>query len=195
MISSVDEIRRAKTILEDVMVELGAEGVEYKSNVPVGIMVEVPSAAIAIDLIMPEVDFVSIGTNDLVQYTLAVDRSNQAVSEYYQPAHPAVLQLLQKVIKAGIKHDKPVSICGEIAGDTMFTPLLFGMGCKLLSVAPGALLAVKSVIRSIETESAWRIARKCLKLKSAEKIEEYLADELAKLSTGLFVENVKFGRK
>jgi len=195
MISSIDEIKAVKTILEDVEIELAADGLEYKKNVPLGIMVEVPSAAIAINILMPEVDFVSIGTNDLVQYTLAVDRSNRAVSDYYQPANPAVLELIQKTISAGKKHGKPVSICGEMAGDIIFTPLLVGMGCDSFSASPGALLAVKSVIRSINMKDAEKIARKCFEIGSSSKIEEYLANELATLSTGLFVENVNFGKK
>ncbi|HSJ49058.1 MAG TPA: putative PEP-binding protein, partial [Gammaproteobacteria bacterium] len=146
LISSIMELRQAKMILHDVMEDLEEQGVPFRRDVPVGIMIEVPSAAIQAKTFAKEVDFFSIGTNDLIQYTLAIDRIDDEVAYLYDPLHPAVLRLIQLIIQAGQAADIPVSMCGEMAGDPRFTRLLLGMGLTQFSMYPSSILEVKDCI-------------------------------------------------
>ncbi|OPX24999.1 MAG: phosphoenolpyruvate--protein phosphotransferase, partial [Planctomycetales bacterium 4484_123] len=158
LISSVMEVRHAKMILRDVQEDLEEEGLEVRSDVPVGIMVEVPSVALMCDQFVKEVDFFSIGTNDLIQYTLAVDRGNERVAPLFTAAHPAVLRLIKEVIRAGQRHNLPVSLCGEMASQPEYALLLIGMGLRTLSVAPPAIPQIKKLVRSITIQQARKVA-------------------------------------
>lgn len=161
MVASIDELRQAKRMVEEVKEELKGEGKPFNAAIPVGMMVEVPAAAVAADLFAPEVDFFSIGTNDLTQYTLAVDRGNGAVGYLYQETHPAVLRLIRAVVEAGARFRKPVSVCGELAGSPDGAETLVGLGIRELSMSAGNLLAVKERLMKVsakgeQTESSPR---------------------------------------
>jgi phosphotransferase system enzyme I (PtsI) len=177
MISSIEEVLQVKELLELTKEELRSEGVPYSDKIPFGIMIEVPSVAILADRIVKEVDFMSIGTNDLIQYTLAVDRDNDLVNSLYQPLHPAVLRLIQTVTEVAKKANKPVTLCGEMAGNPQYIPLLVGMGLADLSMTPGSLLETKKLVRSIAHERWQFIAQKALGLSSVEEIAQLLSDE------------------
>jgi phosphotransferase system enzyme I (PtsI) len=177
MISSIEEVLQVKELLELTKEELRSEGVPYSDKIPFGIMIEVPSVAILADRIVKEVDFMSIGTNDLIQYTLAVDRDNDLVNSLYQPLHPAVLRLIQTVTEVAKKANKPVTLCGEMAGNPQYIPLLVGMGLADLSMTPGSLLETKKLVRSIAHERWQFIAKKALGLSSVEEIAQLLSDE------------------
>lgn len=150
LVSGITELLQAKEILKRCMDELDAEGVPFNAKMPVGVMIEVPSAAICADLLAPHVDFFSIGTNDLIQYTVAVDRVNPHVANLYKPTHPAVIRLIQKTVDAGANEGIWTGVCGEMAGDIRLTPLLVGLGVSELSVSPKTLPKVGQVIRSLE---------------------------------------------
>jgi phosphotransferase system enzyme I (PtsI) len=147
MLSSAGELNEALELIEDVRRELGNEGVAFDPDMPIGGMIEVPAAALSATLFARKLDFLSIGTNDLIQYTLAIDRVDDSVTYLYDPLHPAVLRLIRMVIEAGQHYQVPVSMCGEMAGDPRYTRLLLGMGLEEFSVPPTALLEVKDVIQ------------------------------------------------
>jgi phosphoenolpyruvate--protein phosphotransferase (EC 2.7.3.9) len=150
MISSVEEVLSAKRILKEVSEELNDNEIAYDKELEVGIMVEIPAAAIISDLLAAEVDFFSIGTNDLIQYTTAVDRMNEKVAHLYNPNNPAVLRLVKMVIENAHAHGKWVGMCGEMAGDPEFIPALIDMGIDELSMAPSSILKARSIIRNME---------------------------------------------
>ncbi|MFH1550758.1 MAG: phosphoenolpyruvate--protein phosphotransferase [Planctomycetota bacterium] len=181
MISSLKELRQARAVLAEAMEELDRRKTPYNKKIPVGIMVEVPSVALTADLFAKEADFFSIGTNDLIQYCLAVDRVNERLAYLYQPGHPAVLRLVSNVIKAGHKHNIKVSMCGEMSGEATFAILLVGMGLREISTTPAIIPEIKQVIRSISESEAKRIARKAMKLDTAEATMEFLNEKLRKL--------------
>lgn len=176
MISTLSELLEAKDILQQVKRELGERG-EPQGHTRIGCMIEVPSAAIIADLIAKECDFLSIGTNDLVQYALAVDRSNHAMNALYTPTHPSVLRLIKIVIHEANQRGIPVSICGEVAADPRFTPLLLGLGVHELSVATRYIPTVKHAIRNTSIVEASRLAETVLTLKTAGEIQELLTQE------------------
>ncbi len=178
LITNVMELRQAKMILRDVMEDLEEEGVHVRLDVPVGMMVEVPSAALQCNQFAAEVDFFSIGTNDLIQYTLAVDRGNERVAPLFTAAHPAVIRLIKEVIRAGQRHDVGVSLCGEMASTPEYTLLLLGMGLRTFSVAPPALPEVKKLVRSVTLEHARRVARQVATFDSDKEIVRYLRDQV-----------------
>jgi phosphotransferase system enzyme I (PtsI) len=180
LVTSIGELRQARHILRDVMEDLQEDGVAFDPGVQVGIMVEVPSAAIQAPILAREVDFFSIGTNDLVQYTLAVDRTNEQVADMFNPGHPAVLKLVRDVVRAGRRGGIPVSCCGEAAGDLVFAVLLLGLGVRTLSVSPGAAPAIKKLIRSISMDQCERIARKAISFESDGEVTMYVRDRLRK---------------
>jgi len=176
MVSTLSELIEAKQILREVQQELKRNKQEFK-KVRIGCMIEVPSAAIIADMLAKECDFLSIGTNDLVQYALAVDRSNHAMSSLYTPTHPSVLRLIKLVIHEASQYGIPVSVCGEVAADPRFTPLLLGLGINELSVATRYIPAVKHAIRSTSIVAATRLAEKALTLRTAYEIQDLLAQE------------------
>ncbi|MFC1732635.1 phosphoenolpyruvate--protein phosphotransferase [candidate division KSB1 bacterium] len=182
MISTLDEVLRAKAIVEDVMLNLRIQGMEFDQNLEIGIMIEVPSAVILAEQLGKEVDFFSIGTNDLVQYTLAVDRTNAKVAKYYNVYDPSVLRLIRMTVKAAEKNKIPVGMCGEMAGDPLATALLLGLGIKEFSVSPVMLLMIKQILRSLSLAEAEKISRKCLRLHKTDDIVAYLRKEM----TGFF---------
>jgi phosphotransferase system enzyme I (PtsI) len=147
-------------------------------------MIEIPSAAVIADLLASEVDFFSIGTNDLIQYTLAVDRDNEQIADLYQPSHPAVLRTLRHVIETGRKYDVGVTICGEMAGDPLFTQLLLGMGLREFSCSAGSIPEIKRLIRSTTMADARRIASGALRLRCAKEIRAFLADATRAINGG-----------
>jgi phosphotransferase system enzyme I (PtsI) len=174
MVSSIQEVRQLREVVREVEGELMSQKTDFSKGVPMGVMVEVPSLAIIALKLMKEVDFVSIGTNDLVQFTLAVDRDNDLVSHLYQPLDPSILWLIKNVVDAGNAYGKSVSICGEIAGDPAYFPLLFGLGLREFSVAPVAILEIKEISRLITKEQASLIANKALGMDSPKEIERLL---------------------
>ncbi len=176
-----DGARQAKTVVRDVIEDLEEEGIEHAADMPVGMMVETPSAALQCDSFAQEVDFFSIGTNDLIQYTLAVDRGNEKVASMFTAANPAVLRLIKEVVRAGQRYDVPVSMCGEMAGDPLFTVLLLGMGLRAFSCTPPAIPEVKKVIRSVTMEQALEVARRVMNFDSEKEIINYLRMETHKL--------------
>ena len=178
MVSNLEEVIQIKQILYDVRKELTDGGYAYNPKVPIGIMIEIPSAALIIDSLISHVDFVSVGTNDLIQYTLAVDRSNERISYLYEPLNPAILQLLEKVSLSARRHNKKASICGEMAGDPLYTELLLGMGYETLSISSYFIPQIKSRIREIDTVQAIETAKKSITMNSCRKIKKLLQKNL-----------------
>jgi phosphotransferase system enzyme I (PtsI) len=176
MISSIEDVRKANIVLNEVKAELDKEGIKYDKNIKVGIMVEIPSAAVTADILAKEVDFFSIGTNDLTQYTLAVDRMNEHVKDYYQPFNPAILRLIKFVIDAAHKEGKFAAMCGEMAGDPLATVILLGLGLDEFSMSATSIPTVKNIIRNVEYERAKEIAEKVLNIAEAEKIQKMMED-------------------
>lgn len=170
MISSLDEVLKANEVLEQAKSELREKGEPFNENLEVGIMIEVPSAALTAESIAPHVRFFSIGTNDLVQYTLAVDRVNERVSYLYEPTHPAIVKLIKQTIDAGHKHGIWTGICGEMAGHPVLAPLLIGLGADELSMSPSVLPLVKDVIRKTRIKDARKLAERALDCESADRI-------------------------
>jgi len=178
MVTEVDEIVDVKDIFEDVKEELCRNGEAFDERIPLGVMIEVPAAAALADLILKEVDFVSIGTNDLIQYYLAVDRANEFVSYLYKPFHPAVLRLIQSVIQAARRAEKDVVVCGEMAADPLSAIAMLGFGLRTFSMNPIFIPRIKKALRSVECRTAEKIVEETLKLRSAQEIEEYVIEEI-----------------
>jgi phosphotransferase system enzyme I (PtsI) len=176
LVTAMQELRHAKYLVNDVMEELDEEGIAFDRNLKIGMMVEVPSAALMADAFAREVDFFSIGTNDLVQYTLAVDRTNERVANLYAPTHPAVIRLIHEVAKAAARRDLPVSCCGESAADLEYAILLLGLGLRTLSVTSSAMPQVKRLIRSVDIKDCERIAKQALSLDSDVRVSALLRD-------------------
>lgn len=172
MISNATEIRKANALLQQVKDNLEQQGIPYDRELEVGIMVEIPAAAVIADLLAKEVDFFSIGTNDLIQYTIAVDRMNEHISHLYEPLHPAVLRLIKNVIDASHRAGKWTGMCGEMAGDVTATPILLGLGLDEFSMSAASIPRVKKIIRSLTYQKARDIAQKALKAENAEEIRE-----------------------
>jgi phosphoenolpyruvate-protein phosphotransferase (PTS system enzyme I) len=181
MISTLLELRQAKMILSDVMEELEDEGVSFNRDIPIGMMIEVPSAAIMAEEFAKEVNFFSIGTNDLVQYTLAVDRTNEKVAGLFCPVHPAVLRLIRDVIRKGSRTSISVSMCGEMAGEPLYTLLLLGLGLTCFSMNSPDIPEVKKIIRLTTMEHARQVARRVMTFDSERQVMHYLRDETRKI--------------
>jgi phosphotransferase system enzyme I (PtsI) len=174
MISGIPELRQANQVLDAVKNDLRKEGKSFNENVEVGAMVEIPSAAAIIDLLAAETDFLSIGTNDLIQYMIAVDRLNDQVTHLYDPAHPAILRTLKAIIDGGNAANTPVSICGEIAGDPIYAGLLLGMGADSLSLTSSLLPEVKYFIRHIKKSEAEALVEKVMQIGDSAEIVQHL---------------------
>src|SRR5262245_51573243 len=181
MISSVEEIRRAKELLEEAKEELRREGREFEAGVPVGMMVEVPSAVALANQLVREVDFFSIGTNDLIQYLLAVDRNNRKVAPLYEPLHPAVLGAVHEVVQAAKGAGKWVGMCGEMASDPLCALVLLGLGLDDLSMGPFFIPVIKRIIRSVSYAAARNIARDTLGMATVKEVKGYLFDGMKSL--------------
>lgn len=180
MVSSIEEVRQAKQILKECEHELDEKQIEYDTTIRVGIMIEIPSAAIIADVLAQEVDFFSIGTNDLCQYTLAVDRMNKEVAYLYQPLHPAILRLIHQVTDAAHTQKKETGICGEMAGEALNVIALIGLGVDELSMSPAVIPEIKTLIRRMNYLDAKQVADKILTCKTAEEIKVILEEELKK---------------
>jgi phosphotransferase system enzyme I (PtsI) len=176
MLSSIAEVRQARALIESVKHDLRRERVDFDPHTPVGGMIEVPAAALAAPCFARHLDFLSIGTNDLIQYTLAIDRVDEEVSYLYDPLHPAVLKLIRYTIEAGDEAGIPVSMCGEMAGDPRYVPLLLGMGLRQLSMQPRSLLAAKQVVRASDVAGLERSVERLFQRLDAEDISTLIAD-------------------
>ena len=186
MVSSVTEVRQAKVILRECMKELEEEGSAYDKDIKVGVMIEIPSAAITSDIIAREVDFFSIGTNDLCQYTMAVDRMNQDVSYLYDPFNPAILRLVKQVIQAS--NNEPglfTGMCGEMSGDPMAAIILLGLGLHEFSMSALAIPQIKKIIRSVRYEDARVIAEEALNLETGEAVVDHILESMKKLKINI----------
>ncbi|MGA2361421.1 MAG: phosphoenolpyruvate--protein phosphotransferase [Candidatus Aminicenantales bacterium] len=189
MVTEVEEIIEVKDILEDVKAELRREKQKFDERIPLGVMIEVPAAAAMTDLMLREVDYVSIGTNDLIQYFLAIDRSNEFVSYLYKPFHPAVLRLIRSVIQSAEKMGKDVTVCGEMAADPLSAIVLAGFGLRTFSMNPIFIPRVKKALRAIEVKTAEKIVAEAMKLRSAQEIEEYVIEEILVKHPQVFLGN------
>jgi phosphotransferase system enzyme I (PtsI) len=190
MIASVEEVREAKRLLNQTAECLDKEGIPFKTDIPVGVMMEVPSAVITADLIAKEVDFFSIGTNDLIQYTLAIDRGNRHVAHMYQALHPAVLRLLKRVVDESNKAGIQTYMCGEMAGDPRMVPILLGLGLDELSMNPQAIPAAKRMVRALSLSDAKEFLDTALTMQTVAAIESLLADSYSEaLAAALYTPN------
>jgi phosphotransferase system enzyme I (PtsI) len=180
LISTIRELRHAKMVLADVMEDLLEQGIPFNREIKVGMMVEVPAAVLMLDLFAAEVDFLSIGTNDLIQYTLAVDRSNKDVASLYNASDPSILRLLQMAFQAAERHGTPISLCGQMCGSPTYTMLLLGLGLRCFSATPGAIPEIKKICRSVTIPLCQAVAQKALEKESAINVKTYLRDELRK---------------
>ena len=190
LISTLLEWRQAKMIVGDVLEDLEERGVEFNPNIPIGMMVEVPAAALLAEEFAEEVDFFSIGTNDLIQYTLAVDRSDPAVSSLYNSSDPSILRLIKMVVEAAHKKNIPVTVCGQMSSDLKSIPLLTGLGIRQISTTPLAIPEVKEVIRQLTIPRAEEIAAHAMTIDVARDVESYLRGELYKICPDLFDEEL-----
>ena len=172
LISGVAELRQAKQVCQDVCAELKAEGIRHDPHVPIGVMVETPSAAFIADLLAAECDFLSIGTNDLIQYSLAADREDEHVGYLYHPLHPAILRALKMIVDGAKRANKPVAMCGDMAGDPLLAWILMGIGLRNLSMAPRQMPVLKSIVHSTNMADAERLARAALELRTETEVEE-----------------------
>ncbi len=185
MISNADEVIQANVLLDRAKNDLRKEGVPFDEAIEVGVMIEIPSAALTADTIGKHVQFFSLGTNDLIQYTMAVDRVNERVAYLYQPTHPAVIKLIKQTIDAGHRNGIWVGLCGEMAGDPILTPLLLGLGVDELSVAPLLVPLVKDAVRSVAIERCRSLAEQVLACDTAEKVLELCRDLTAEMAPEL----------
>ena len=185
LITTLQELRRAKKELADAMAELKEEEVDYDADIRIGIMVETPASVLMLDRFVKEVDFISIGTNDLVQYTLAVDRCNSQVASLFQETDPAVLRLLKQSIEVARSAGIPATVCGQMSATMAYVPLLLGLGLRQISVPPSSVLEAKGVCRSIDISTCEAMARKALEMDDACEIDEYLHQQFKVISPEL----------
>ena len=179
MIASVEEVKQANAMLDECKAELAAEGKDFNKYIKVGIMIEVPAAAVISPILAKYVDFFSIGTNDLCQYTLAVDRMNEAIGSLYQPLHPGVLRLIKHVIDASHEQGKFTGMCGELASDPVATMILLGLGLDEFSMTASSIPLIKNILRSVSKAECEAVANKALTMDTAEEITEYAKSVLA----------------
>jgi phosphotransferase system enzyme I (PtsI) len=168
-------------VLADVMEDLAEHGIAFNRDMQVGMMVETPAAALMLDTFVGDVDFVSIGTNDLIQYTLAVDRGNKEVADLYNACDPAVLRLLKLSVETAKQAGVPANVCGQMSGSVMYTQLLLGMGLEQLSVPASAIPEVKQLCRSVSLEECRVIADRVLEMDSAQQVKSFLRDQLRRV--------------
>jgi phosphotransferase system enzyme I (PtsI) len=181
MISGMSELLTAKQVLDDCKAELRRRGQAFDDKLPIGVMIEMPSAVMTADHLAGEVDFFSIGTNDLIQYTMAIDRGNEAVGYLYQPLHPALLRMVKLVTDAARARGIPVAMCGEMAGEPLLAAVLLGLGLTELSMNAAAIPMVKSVLRAVSAADARRLAERCLAMPSTEHVERLVKEHMAQV--------------
>jgi len=179
MVSGIDELRRANALLDECRAELRTEGKPFNEQMEVGVMIEVPSAAITADILAREVDFFSIGTNDLIQYSIAVDRVNERISHLYEPTHPAIIRLIKRVVDAGHAHNIWVGVCGEMAGEITMTPLLLGLGVDELSVGAALVPRVKRAVRTLDMGECLQLVEDVTRIDSSREILQH-CEEIAR---------------
>jgi phosphotransferase system enzyme I (PtsI) len=189
MITTVEEVDEARKIVSEVMAELDKKQVKFDKEIKIGIMIEVPAAVLMADELAKRSDFFSVGTNDLIQYTVAVDRGNETVASYYDALNPAVLRLIKKTTESAHKNGIKASVCGEMAGTPHLAFLLIGLGVDELSVSPSSILSVKKLIRSINFKDAFEVAETALRMEKASEIREYLMKKLNSLLYDVDKEN------
>ncbi len=182
LVATVGEVRQFRDFAAEVMEELEREGLPFRRDVPIGAMIEVPAAAVISDVLAREVDFFSIGTNDLIQYSLAVDRNNEHVSHLYQPLHPAILRMLRLVIASGRAAGIEVSLCGEMAADARYAPLLVGLGLRRLSMSPRVVPEVKTRLRELSAANLAELADQCMAFGTAAEVQQHLDSFLEAVS-------------
>jgi phosphoenolpyruvate-protein phosphotransferase (PTS system enzyme I) len=180
-VSSVEQLREARAMVGDAAAELTRRGVDTPP-VPIGVVIEIPAAAYTADLLAREVDFLTIGTNDLIQYCLAVDRADERVSRLYEPLHPAILRIIKMVARAARRHRIPLSLCGEMASDPALLTLLVGLGLTEFSMTPGAIGVAKQVLSEHRYDELRSLARRVLRLPTVDDIERELAAALGNLA-------------
>ncbi|HEB36708.1 hypothetical protein LCGC14_0634900 [marine sediment metagenome] len=178
MITEIEEVGEVKLLLQEVKDELKTKRIKFDEKIPIGVMIEVPAAAAITDLLVKEVDYLSIGTNDLIQYYLAVDRSNEFVSYLYKPLHPSVLRLLKFIIEAAHKGGKEITVCGEMAADPLCAIALLGLGLKKFSMNPIFIPRIKKALRSLEYKTVKRVIQKAMTLRTAQEIEECIIENI-----------------
>jgi len=178
MITEIEEIAEVKILFREVKEELRKKRFQFDENLPLGVMIEVPAAAAITDLLVKEVDYLSIGTNDLIQYYLAVDRSNEFVSYLYKPLHPSILRLIKFIIETAQREGKEIAVCGEMAADPLAAIVLLGFGLKNFSMNPIFIPRIKKALRSVEYKTVKKVVQKVMKLKTAQEIEECIIEEI-----------------
>ena len=179
MVGAPEDLRRARALLTEASASLAREGVRHNPNLPVGTMIEIPAAALTADLLAREADFFSIGTNDLIQYALAVDRSNELVADLFRPSHPSVLRLIDATVRAARARGIPVTMCGEMGGEATYTVLLLGLGVREFSLTPVVVPRARRLIRQLTLARARGIAARCLRLATADEVDAYLHSALS----------------
>jgi len=186
MISGLDELRKAKAIIAECMEDLRHKKINFNNDIKVGIMIEVPSACMISDKLAQEADFFSIGTNDLIQYTLAIDRVNEYVSYLYEPLHPAVIRMIKKVIDDAHEYRIQVALCGEMAGEPLYIPVLLGLDLDEISMNPYSIPRAKKMIRGLEHSYCRELLQEIMLQDSPEKGETLLRNEMARIFPGDF---------
>jgi len=178
MITEFEEVEEVKQLFQEVKQELRSEKIKFDENIPFGVMIEVPAAAAITDLIVQEVDFISVGTNDLIQYFLAVDRSNELVSYLYKPMHPSVLRLLKYILETARNAGKEVTVCGEMAADPLSALVLLGLGLRKFSMNPIFIPRIKKVLRSVDCRAITDMVHVALSMRTAQEVEEYIIENV-----------------
>ncbi len=181
MVSTLEEVIRLKLLVENARQSLELEKTPHAEDVPFGVLIEVPAAAVCIDQILDEVDFISVGSNDLIQYLMAADRDNPKVAHLCEPCHPAVFRVLYQIISTCVKKNKPVTLCGEMAGRPLCLLPLLGMGLTRASMSPAFVPTVKAMVRAITIPAARRAARRVLKMQTVGEVREYLSQQVRKM--------------
>jgi phosphotransferase system enzyme I (PtsI) len=189
LISGIEEIRQAKAVLEEVKKGLKRAKIAFDPKIEIGAMIEIPSASITADMLAREVDFFSIGTNDLIQYALAIDRVNEHVSYLYEPLHPAILRFIRNVVKAGEQHGIPVAICGEMAAEPAYVMILMGLGLQEFSMNPASIPKVKKMLRMSRFEESRALADRVFQFSTASEIERHVRTWMAERFPGDYVQS------
>jgi len=187
MVLGLEDLRRAREIVERVRLQLRKEGIPMGQKVPLGVMIETPASVFSIDQLAKESDFASIGTNDLIQYTLAVDRGNELISEIYEPLHPAVIRAIHTVVDAGHRAGIPVGICGEMAGEPLYAVLLVGLGLEEFSVSPYLVPEIKTIVRATTYPEARELAERCMSLSTPSEVRTVVTEFMSRRYPGIIV--------